>query len=82
MVAPFTAATENVSKVPLHTDVRPVIVPGVAGGEVTTTVNIWAAELPQTLLAVTETVPLVPALPVIALMVDPVVVQPFGSVHV
>ena len=78
----MTAAIENVSKLPLQTDVRPVIVPGVAGGEVTTTVNVCGAEAPQELFAVTDTVPLEPARPVIALMVDPVVDQPLGRVHV
>ena len=61
---------------------RPVIVPGVAGGEVTTTANVCGADPPQELFAVTETVPLEPALPVMAFMVEPLVVQPFGKVHV
>ena len=73
---------EKVSRLPLQAGVLPVIAPGVAGIEVTVTGKVCAAELPQVLLAVTETVPLDPALAVMALMIEPPVVQPPGSDHV
>ena len=81
-VAPFTAAMENVSKPPLQTEIRPVIVPGVVGAELTVTGSIAAEELPQELLAVTETVPPPePAVPNMVLVVDEPV-QPTGRDHV
>ena len=82
-VAPVTAATENVSKAPLHTLPVSVIEPGVAGvAEDTVTASVCAVELPQLLLAVTETVP--PVEPTVLPMLDvvDVPVQPLGSVHV
>ena len=82
MLAPLTEATEKVSRLPLQADVRPVMRPGVDGTEVTTTLYVCGKELPQVLFAVTETVPEEPALPVIAFITEPAVVQPFGSVHV
>ena len=39
-VAPLTAATENVSNAPLHTDAFPLIVPGVAGAAVIETAKV------------------------------------------
>ena len=66
VVAPLTAATEKVSKLPLHADVGPLIAPGVEGTALTVTASVWGAELPQVLLAVTDTVPLEPAVAEIA----------------
>ncbi len=48
----------------------PVIVPGWAGTCVTDTDNVRALLLPQLLIAVTEIVPLVPAVAVIEFVVD------------
>lgn len=73
---------DKVSRPPGHTDVAPVIAPGVGGTESTVTAKVCGTDAPQALLAVTETVPLEPASPVMALIVDPMVVQPFGSDHV
>jgi len=59
-----------------------VIGPGAARPEPTVTDNVLAPDLPQALLAVTETVPpLAPTTVMIVLVVD-VPDQPFGSVHV
>ena len=81
-VAPPTLAIENVSRPPLQTVAVPVIAPGVAGAEPNDTTSVAGLELPQVLLAVTETVPpLEPATVFIVLVVD-VPVQPTGSDHV
>ena len=81
-VAPLTALTENVSKLPAQSVPDGVIVPGVAGPEPLLTVSVCAVELPQPMLAVTETVP--PFAPVVALILNVVEVplQPFGRVQV
>ena len=61
---------------------RPKMTPGVAGDELGVTTSVAAAELPQPLLAVTETFPpAVPAVVWIMVVVD-VPVQPFGRVQV
>ena len=72
---------EKVSKLPLHTLARPLIAPGVAGMVLTVTANVCAVELPHVLLAVTETVPLEPVVPMIVSVLE-VPVQPPGSDHV
>ena len=78
-MAPLTAVTENVSRLPLHAGVRPVITPGVAGVVLMVTTSVAGAEFPHALLAVTDTVPpLDPATVLIVLVVD-VPVQPTGS---
>jgi hypothetical protein len=60
----------------------PVIVPGVAGMELTVTAKVCTGDEPQVLLAVTVTLPLVePESAVIEFVVD-VPVHPVGNVHV
>ena len=60
----------------------PKILPGWAGDELGVIASVAGAELPQLLLAVTETLP--PAEPAITciIVVFDVPVQPFGRVHV
>ena len=62
--------------------VFPLMVPGVDGIELTVTPNVFAADEPQELLAVTEMFP--PDVPAVALIefVEEVPDQPFGNVHV
>ena len=81
-VAPPTVTIEKVSKLPLQTGVRPVIVPGVAGAVLIVTASVAAGELPHVLLAVTETVPPPEPAPVFIVFVVDVPVQPPGSDHV
>ena len=60
----------------------PLIGPGVGSAAEAVTASVLGAELPQELLAVTDTVPpLAPIVAIIVLVVD-VPVQPFGRVHV
>jgi hypothetical protein len=81
-VAPLTAVIENVSRAPLQTAARPVIAAGVAGTGIILTTNVCGEELPQALLAVTDTVPpLEPAVVMILVEVEEPV-QPFGRDHV
>ena len=56
--------------------------PGVAGAVFTVTTSVAGDELPQILLAVTETVPPVELAVVVILLVVEVPVQPPGSDHV
>ena len=81
-VAPLTAATENVSKLPLHIAAGPLIVPGVAGAVETVTASVCGDELPQLLFAVTVIAP--PVVPAVAVMLAEVEVpdHPPGNVHV
>ncbi len=67
--------------VPLQTTEEPVIEPGVAGTVPKVTFNVCAVELPQVLLAVTETRPLVVVM-AIMLIVFELPVQPLGNVQV
>ena len=58
------------------------MVPGVLGAEAKVTASVCAVELPQALLAVTETVPpFEPAIELILAVVE-VPVQPLGKVQV
>ena len=56
--------------------------PGVAGADETLTASVCAAVLPQPLLAVTETLPLVEEGVVVIEFVVEVPVQPLGKVQV
>ena len=81
-MAPLTAATAYVLDEPEQTVVVPLIAAGIAGGTLTVTANVCAADEPQLLLAVTVTLPLIlPAVAVIEVVVD-VPVQPPGNVQV
>ena len=67
---------------PEQTATVPVIAPGVAGGLVTVTVNVCAADEPQLLFALTVMLPLVaPAVATMEVDVD-VPDQPPGNVQV
>jgi hypothetical protein len=71
-----------VFETPEHTEVFPLITPGVGGAEFTVIAKVCGAEEPQLLFAVTKIFPLEePAVAFIEFVVD-VPVQPFGSVHV
>ncbi len=66
----------------LQTTVGPVTAPGLDSDDPTVTASVLAAELPQALLAVTDTVPpLVPTVVMMVAVVD-VPVQLPGSVQV
>lgn len=71
----------RVSRVPLHGNVKPEIVPGVGGGVPIVTANVCAGEFPQALLAMTVTVPAVAAAVAMMVSVADVPVHPLGSVH-
>ena len=81
-VAPLTVAIENVSGTLLQTAAVPLMAAGVAGVLPMLTARVWAAELPQALLAVTDTVPAVTSDVAVMLspMEEPVHVP--GSDHV
>ena len=69
-----------------HCSVAPVIAPGVAGvAGLTVTANVFAALVPQLLLAVTLTLPFCPAVPDVTVIeivpCPPVILQPAGTVH-
>jgi len=81
-VAPPTAATEKVSSPPLHMVALPEIMPGVVGAVLIVTTNVAGLELPQILLAVTETVPPAALAVVVILLLVEVPVHPPGSDHV
>jgi hypothetical protein len=81
-VAPLTDAMEYVLASVGHTLAGPVIVAGVAGGLVTVTVKVCAAELPQVFFATTEIFPLFALAVVLIVSVDELPVQPPGKVHV
>ena len=81
-VAPLTPAEKNVSRLPLHTVVGPVIYAGVAGTVDIDTPNVCAVELPQLLFAVTDIVPPVALAVALMLLVVDVPDHPLGSVHV
>ena len=67
---------------PSHIELLPVIVPGVAGIELTVTASVWNVEEPHELLAVTVIFPLVvPAVALILVVVE-LPVHPKGNVHV
>ena len=61
---------------------EPVIVPGVAGADETLTAKVCAVVLPQLLLAVTETLPLVEEGVAVIELVDELPVHPLGKVQV
>jgi hypothetical protein len=66
----------------LHTEILPLIVPGVGGAVINATASVCAEEVPQSLLAVTVIFPGVAlAVAVIEFVVE-VPVQPDGKVHV
>ena len=73
---------EKVSRFPVHSPLRPEIAPGVAGAVLIVTVYVCAAELPQLLFAVTDTVPPVDPVVAMILAVVDVPVHPPGSDHV
>lgn len=81
-VAPVTDVTENVAVAPLQRLSGPVIDAGAAVVAVIVTVLVCATELPQPLLAVTETTPAPTPATAFILAVVEVPLQPDGRVHV
>lgn len=60
----------------------PVMVPGWAGTGLIVTANVWGGEMPHTLLAVIEIVPLVLFAVAVILLVADDPVQPEGKIQV
>lgn len=58
------------------------MLPGVPGAELTVTAKVWAADVPQVLLAVTVMLPLVVLELAVMVFVVELPVQPTGSVQV
>lgn len=67
---------------PEQTVAFPVMLPGVAGIEVTVTASVCADDEPQLLFVVTETLPLVELAVAVMFVVVDVPDHPEGNVHV
>ena len=71
-----------VFELPEQIIVLPLMVPGAAGAELTVTATDCAADVPQVLLAATETFPLVVLAVAVTELVVEEPVQPLGRVQV
>ncbi len=80
-VAPATVSILKVAWLPLQILSGPLMAPGVAGTAPVVTVNVYAVELPQALLAVTVIVPAPDGVTLILSAVE-VPVQPLGKFQV